>query len=43
MKVGVFSFVFQDLLPFGQALGWIAGVGAESVEIGSGGYFSELG
>lgn len=28
MKVGVFSFVFQDLLSFDQALDWIAGVGA---------------
>ena len=43
MKVGVFSFVFQDLLPFDQALDWIAGVGAEAVEIGSGGYVAELG
>jgi sugar phosphate isomerase/epimerase len=43
MKVGVFSFVFQDLLPFHQALDWIAGVGAEAVEIGSGGYVAELG
>ena len=30
MKVGVFSFVFQDLLPFEGALDWIAGVGAEA-------------
>ncbi len=43
MKVGVFSFVFQDLLSFDQALDWIAGVGAEAVEIGSGGYVAELG
>ena len=43
MKVGVFSFVFQDLLPFEKALDWIAGVGAEAVEIGSGGYVAELG
>ncbi|MBK5109273.1 MAG: hypothetical protein JJE12_14145, partial [Anaerolineales bacterium] len=43
MKVGVFSFVFQDLLPFDKALDWIAGVGAEAVEIGSGGYVAELG
>lgn len=43
MKVGVFSFVFQDLLPFDQALDWITGVGAEAVEIGSGGYVAELG
>jgi sugar phosphate isomerase/epimerase len=43
MKVGVFSFVFQDLLPFDQALDWISGVGAEAVEIGSGGYVAELG
>ena len=43
MKVGVFSFVFQDLLPFDQALDWIVGVGAEAVEIGSGGYVAELG
>ena len=33
MKVGVFSFVFQELLPFEGALDWIAGVGAEAVEI----------
>jgi sugar phosphate isomerase/epimerase len=43
MKVGVFSFVFQDLLAYDQALDWIAGVGAEAVEIGSGGYVAELG
>lgn len=43
MKVGVFSFVFQDLLDFDQALDWIAGVGAQAVEIGSGGYVAELG
>ena len=43
MKVGVFSFVFQDLLKFDQALDWIAAVGAEAVEIGSGGYVAELG
>ncbi|HEX9617759.1 MAG TPA: sugar phosphate isomerase/epimerase, partial [Anaerolineales bacterium] len=43
MKVGVFSFVFQDLLSYDQALEWIAGVGAEAVEIGSGGYVAELG
>ncbi|RME84579.1 MAG: sugar phosphate isomerase/epimerase [Caldilineae bacterium] len=43
MKVGVFSFVFQDLLSFDEALDWIAGVGAEAVEIGSGGYVAELG
>ncbi len=43
MKVGVFSFVFQDLLSFDDALDWIAGVGAEAVEIGSGGYVAELG
>jgi sugar phosphate isomerase/epimerase len=43
MKVGVFSFVFQDLLSFDKALDWIAGVGAQAVEIGSGGYVAELG
>jgi sugar phosphate isomerase/epimerase len=43
MKVGVFSFVFQDLLSFDRALDWIAGVGAKAVEIGSGGYVAELG
>lgn len=43
MKVGVFSFIFQDLLPFDEALDWIAGVNAEAVEIGSGGYVAELG
>ncbi len=43
MKVGVFSFVFQDLLSFDDALDWIAGTGAEAVEIGSGGYVAELG
>lgn len=43
MKVGVFSFVFQDLLKYDQALDWIAGVGAEAVEVGSGGYVAELG
>ena len=42
MKVGVFSFVFQDLLKYDQALDWIAGVGAEAVEVGSGGYVAEL-
>ena len=43
MQVGVFSFVFQDLLPFEGALQWIAESGATSVEIGSGGYVAELG
>jgi len=43
MKVGVFSFVFQDLLSFDEALDWIAGTGAEAIEIGSGGYVAELG
>lgn len=43
MKVGVFSFVFQDLLTYDQALDWIAGTGAEAVEVGSGGYVAELG
>lgn len=43
MKVGVFSFVFQDLLTYEQALDWIAGTGAEAVEVGSGGYVGELG
>jgi len=43
VKVGVFSFVFQDLLKFDKALDWIAGVGAQAVEIGSGGYVAELG
>ena len=43
MKVGVFSFVFQDLLAYDKALDWIAGVGAEAVEVGSGGYVAELG
>lgn len=43
MKVGVFSFVFQNLLSFEQALDWIVEVGAEAVEIGSGGYVAELG
>lgn len=43
MKVGVFSFIFQDLLSFDDALDWIAGTGAEAIEIGSGGYVAELG
>ena len=43
MKVGVFSFIFQDLLRFEQALDWIVDVGAEAIEIGSGGYVAELG
>lgn len=43
MKVGVFSFVFQALLSYEKALDWIAGVGAQAVEIGSGGYVAELG
>jgi len=43
MKVGVFSFVFQDLLNYDQALDWIKDVGAEAVEVGSGGYVAELG
>jgi len=43
MKVGVFSFVFQDLLTYEKALDWIAGTGAEAVEVGSGGYVAELG
>jgi sugar phosphate isomerase/epimerase len=43
MKVGVFSFVFQDLLSFEGALDWIAEVGATAVEIGSGGYVAEHG
>jgi len=43
MKVGVFSFVFQDLLRFERALEWITEVGATAVEIGTGGYVAELG
>jgi sugar phosphate isomerase/epimerase len=43
MRVGVFSFVFQNLLPFEKALDWIAEVGATAVEFGSGGYVNELG
>jgi sugar phosphate isomerase/epimerase len=43
MKVGVFSFVFQALLSYDEALDWIAGVGAQAVEVGSGGYVAELG
>ena len=43
MKVGVFSFVFQALLSYEKALDWIAGVGAQAVEVGSGGYVAELG
>lgn len=43
MQVGVFSFVFQNLLPFEGALDWIAAAGATSVELGSGGYVAELG
>ncbi len=43
MQVGVFSFVFQPLLPFEGALDWIAETGATAVEIGSGGYVAENG
>ncbi len=43
MKVGVFSFIFQDLLSYDEALDWIAGTGATAVEVGSGGYVAELG
>jgi sugar phosphate isomerase/epimerase len=43
MQVGVFSFVFQTLLSFEQALDWIAETGATMVEIGSGGYVAENG
>ena len=43
MKVGVFSFVFQDLLSYDDALDWIAGTGAQAIEVGSGGYVAELG
>jgi sugar phosphate isomerase/epimerase len=43
MKVGVFSFIFQDLLSYDEALGWIASTGAQAVEVGSGGYVAELG
>ena len=41
MQVGVFSFVFQPILSFEQALDWIAETGATMVEIGSGGYVAE--
>lgn len=43
MQVGVFSFVFQPLIPFETALDWIADTGATMVEIGSGGYVAENG
>ncbi len=43
MQVGVFSFVFQPLIPFEKALDWIAETGATMVEIGSGGYVAENG
>jgi sugar phosphate isomerase/epimerase len=43
MQVGVFSFVFQPLLPFEGALDWIVETGATAVEIGSGGYVKENG
>lgn len=43
MQVGVFSFVFQPLIPFEVALDWIAETGATMVEIGSGGYVAENG
>src|SRR5258708_3793960 len=43
MNVGVFSFVFQPLIGFEQALDWIAETGATMVEIGSGGYVAENG
>lgn len=43
MQVGVFSFVFQPLIGFEQALDWIAETGATMVEIGSGGYVAENG
>lgn len=43
MKVGVFSFVFQDLLSYDDALDWIKDAGADAVEVGAGGYVAELG
>lgn len=43
MQIGVFSFVFQPLLSFEEALDWIAETGATMVEIGSGGYVAENG
>lgn len=43
MQIGVFSFVFQPLIPFEKALDWIAETGATMVEIGSGGYVAENG
>ncbi len=43
MKVGVFSFVFQDLLSYDDALDWIAGTGAEAVEVAAGGWPAEFG
>lgn len=43
MQVGVFSFIFQPLIPFEKALDWIAETGATMVEIGSGGYVAENG
>jgi hypothetical protein len=43
MQVGVFSFVFQPIISFEQALDWIAETGATMVEIGSGGYVAENG
>lgn len=43
MQVGVFSFVFQPIIPFEKALDWIAETGATMIEIGSGGYVAENG
>ena len=43
MKVGVFSFVFQDLLSYDEALDWIAGTGAEAVEVAAGGWPAQFG
>ncbi|MCF7929231.1 MAG: sugar phosphate isomerase/epimerase [Spirochaetales bacterium] len=38
MKIGVFSFVFQDLLSYEDALDWIVDAGAQAVEVASGGW-----
>lgn len=43
MQVGVFSFVFQEILGYERALDWIVEAGATAVEIGTGGYVAQLG
>lgn len=43
MQVGVFSFVFQEILGYEGALDWIVEAGATAVEIGTGGYVAQLG